>query len=65
MPFRRLLESIPAFKTFASAQARETICKPVGSPLAVNPQGMESAGRPARLNGAVKRVKRAACSTAS
>ena len=41
------------------------ICSPIGRPLDVNPQGTEMAGKPQRLNGAVKRVRRPACSTAS
>src|SRR6185503_11596358 len=55
----------PEFNTLASPQARATICRPIGNPSLVNPHGTEMAGKPARLNGAVKRVNRAACSTAS
>ena len=65
MPLRCLLEGMSHVQHFESAQARETICKPIGKPSFVNPQGSDKAGRPARLNGAVNRVNRPACSTAS
>ena len=37
----------------------------MGNPSFVKPQGRDRAGKPARLNGAVKRVSRPACATAS
>ena len=55
----------PACRTAASFQAFETICKPIGSPVLVNPHRTERAGKPVRLKGDVNCVRRRACSMAA
>ena len=53
-----------ARRIFASDQGGPMICRPMGREFVVNPQGMDMAGRPVRLKGAVNRVSKDACSTA-
>ena len=55
----------PSSAQMPPSRAPHTICSPIGRPPLLNPHGTEMAGRPVRLKGAVKRVSRLACSSAS